>query len=75
MLTGRPAVLNSLLERYERLRVMYAEGGSSEVRQRMDDIARTLCTFTGTKDFDSALLAVRSRHPGNRAKDEPLLVN
>jgi hypothetical protein len=39
MLMAHPAVLKNLIEQYETLRLLHAEDGSSEVRQR------TPCVF------------------------------
>ncbi|MEU0060139.1 DUF5133 domain-containing protein [Streptomyces sp. NPDC006334] len=59
MLMAHPAVLANLIEQYEALRILHAEEGSPEVRQRMDDVAYTLCVSTGTRDIDAALIAAR----------------
>jgi hypothetical protein len=56
MLMAHPAVLKDLIEQYETLRLLHAEDGSSEVRQRMNDVAYTLCVSTGTRDVDAALI-------------------
>ncbi len=43
MLMAHPAVLKNLVEQYETLRILHAEDGSPEVRQRMDDVATPVC--------------------------------
>ncbi|MEU9445721.1 DUF5133 domain-containing protein [Streptomyces sp. NPDC048304] len=73
MLMAHPAVLTNLIEQYETLRILHAENGSPEVRQRMDDVAYTLCVSTGTRDIDAALIAARHRLPGARPQDDSLL--
>ncbi|MFG3203830.1 DUF5133 domain-containing protein [Streptomyces sp. NPDC048192] len=73
MLMAHPAVLTNLIEQYETLRILHAEDGSPEVRQRMDDVAYTLCVSTGTRDIDAALIAARHRLPGARPQDDSLL--
>lgn len=74
MLMAHPAVLNNLVEQYETLRLLHAENGSAEVRQRMDDVAYTLCVSTGTRDVDTALIAAVHRLPGARPEDDSALV-
>ncbi|MGW1068320.1 DUF5133 domain-containing protein [Streptomyces aureus] len=73
MLMAHPAVLTNLIEQYETLQVLHAENGSSEVRQRMDDVAYTLCVATGTRDIDAALIAARYQLPGARPEDDSVL--
>ncbi|MFF9765064.1 DUF5133 domain-containing protein [Streptomyces sp. NPDC014636] len=73
MLMAHPAVLRNLIEQYDALRILHAEDGSAEVRQRMDDIAYTLCVSTGTQDIDAALIAARHQLPGARPQDDSLL--
>ncbi|MET7854976.1 DUF5133 domain-containing protein [Streptomyces avermitilis] len=73
MLMAHPAVLRNLVEQYETLRALHAENGSTEVRQRMDDVAYTLCVSTGTKDVEAALVAARRRLPLARTKEDSLL--
>ncbi|MGW7047332.1 DUF5133 domain-containing protein [Streptomyces avermitilis] len=73
MLMAHPAVLRNLVEQYETLRALHAENGSTEVRQRLDDVAYTLCVSTGTKDVDAALAAARRRLPLARTKEDSLL--
>ncbi|MFF8289808.1 DUF5133 domain-containing protein [Streptomyces sp. NPDC016309] len=75
MLMAHPAVLNNLVEQYETLRVLHAEAGTPEVRERMDELARTLCVATGTADVDTALVAARHRLPGARPEDDSLLTS
>ncbi|MEV6259966.1 DUF5133 domain-containing protein [Streptomyces sp. NPDC051784] len=73
MLMAHPAVLRNLVEQYETLRVLRAENGGTEVQQRMDDVAYTLCVATGTRDVDAALIAARHRLPGARPEDDSLI--
>ncbi|MGQ4488558.1 DUF5133 domain-containing protein [Streptomyces sp. SAS_281] len=74
MLMAHPAVLRDLIENYEALlTVGAAEADSAEVRQRMDDIAYTLCVCTGTRDIDAALFAARHQLPGARPLDDSVL--
>ncbi|MER6347641.1 DUF5133 domain-containing protein [Streptomyces sp. NPDC001595] len=73
MLMAHPAVLKNLIEQYDTLRILHAEKGSEEVRQRMNDVAYTLCVSTGTRDVDAALIAARHRLPGARTEDDSLL--
>ncbi|MFJ9637589.1 DUF5133 domain-containing protein [Streptomyces sp. NPDC101178] len=73
MLMAHPTVLRNLVEQYEALCLLHAENGSTEARQRMDDIAYTLCVSTGTADVDSALVAARHRLPGARPEDDSVL--
>lgn len=67
---AHPAILLNLVEQYDALRILHAEDGSTEVRQRMDDIAYTLCVSTGTSDIDAALIAARHGLPGARPQDD-----
>ncbi|MET7765880.1 DUF5133 domain-containing protein [Streptomyces sp. NPDC005355] len=73
MLMAHPVVLRNLIEQYATLQVLQAESGSAEVRQRMDDLAYTLCVSTGTRDVDAALIAARHRLPGARVEDDSAL--
>ncbi|EYT81950.1 DUF5133 domain-containing protein [Streptomyces andamanensis] len=73
MLMAHPAVLRNLVEQYDSLRILHAENGSADVRQRMDDVAYTLCVSTGTRDIDAALVAARHRLPGARTQDDSVL--
>ncbi|MFI8933234.1 DUF5133 domain-containing protein [Streptomyces sp. NPDC053474] len=73
MLMAHPAILRDLVEQYETLRILHAEDGRPQVRQRMDDVAYTLCVSTGTRDVDAALIAARYRLPGARPEDDSLL--
>ncbi|MFH8989395.1 DUF5133 domain-containing protein [Streptomyces sp. NPDC017940] len=73
MLMAHPAVLKNLVERYETLRALHAEQGTAETRQRMDDVAYTLCVSTGTRDIDAALVAARNQLPGTRTGDDSVL--
>ncbi|MFI1018944.1 DUF5133 domain-containing protein [Streptomyces sp. NPDC020965] len=63
MLLAHPAVLRTLIGRYEALKLLKAHADSPHLRRRMDDLVYTLCVSTGTRDVDSALLAAR-RHEG-----------
>ncbi|MFF9687673.1 DUF5133 domain-containing protein [Streptomyces sp. NPDC014623] len=73
MLMAHPAVLRNLVEQYDTLRILHAEKGSDEVRQRMDDIAYTLCVSTGTRDIDAALTVARHRLSGVLTQDDSAL--
>ncbi|MFI9771191.1 DUF5133 domain-containing protein [Streptomyces sp. NPDC052415] len=73
MLMAHPAVLTNLIEQYETLRILHAHDGGPDVRQRMDDVAYTLCVATGTADVDAALIAARHQLPGARPEDDSLL--
>ncbi|MFF1465702.1 DUF5133 domain-containing protein [Streptomyces sp. NPDC058330] len=75
MLMAHPAVLRSLIEQYETLQVLHAQDGSTQARQRMGDVAYTLCVSTGTRDVDTALIAARYQLPGARAHDDSVLTN
>ncbi|KAF4407701.1 MULTISPECIES: DUF5133 domain-containing protein [Streptomyces] len=73
MLMAHPAVLRNLVEQYETLEILGAEAGSPAVRQRLADVAYSLCVATGTRDVDAALVAARHGLPGARAGDDSLL--
>lgn len=73
MLMAHPAVLEELTEEYEALRTLHAESGTEQARQRLDDIAYTLCVSTGTRDIDAALVAARHQLSGARKRDNSLL--
>lgn len=73
MLMAHPAILCNLVDQYETLRILHGEEGSAEVRQRMDDVAYTLCVSTGTQDTDAALIAARYHLPGARPEDDSVL--
>ena len=56
MLMAHPAVLRDLVEEYEALAVVHAgQADGAQVRQRMEDVAYTLCVSTGTRDVEAAL--------------------
>ncbi|MDN3249562.1 DUF5133 domain-containing protein [Streptomyces mutabilis] len=74
MLMAHPAVLRDLIDQYEALqRLDVSEAGSAAVRQRMEDIAYTLCVSTGTRTIDAALVAARLRLPDARLQDDSSL--
>ncbi|MFG2951935.1 DUF5133 domain-containing protein [Streptomyces adustus] len=73
MLMAHPVILQNLVEQYDVLRILHAEDGSEEVRQRMDDVAYTLCVSTGTQDIDAALIAARFHLPGARPHDDSVV--
>lgn len=73
MLMAHPAVLQNLIEQYETLHILQAEDGSETARQRINDVAYTLCVSTGTRDIDTALVAARYRLPGACAEDDSFL--
>lgn len=70
MLMAHPAVLQNLVEQYETLVALHAEGGTPESRRRLDDLSYTLCVSTGTRDVDAALIAARFSLPGARPRDD-----
>ncbi|MGW0032716.1 DUF5133 domain-containing protein [Streptomyces sp. NPDC003314] len=74
MLMAHPAVLRDLIDRYETLTAVgAADGDGTQVRQRMDDIAYTLCVSTGTRDIDTALIASRHQLPDARRLNDSVL--
>lgn len=73
MLLAHPAVLADLVARYKTLHALHAEEGGPEARQRMDDVAYTLCVATGTNDVDAALIAARHHLPGARTEDDSVV--
>lgn len=73
MLMAHPALLARTLTQYETLRGLHAERGGEAVRQRLDDVAYTLCVSTGTGDVDAAVIAARHRLPGARTRDDSVL--
>lgn len=44
-----------------------------EARQRMNDLAYSLCLSTGMQDVDAALIAARYQLPGARTEDDSIL--
>ncbi|MGC9479802.1 DUF5133 domain-containing protein [Streptomyces sp. WG4] len=50
-----------------------SEAGTATVRQRMEDIAYTLCVSTGTRTIDAASVAARLRLPDARLPDDSSL--
>ncbi|OKJ68714.1 DUF5133 domain-containing protein [Streptomyces sp. CB02460] len=74
MLMAHPAVLRDLIDQYEALAAVDASrADSAQVRQRMNDVAYTLCVSTGTRDVDAALIAARHQLPGARPLDDSVL--
>ncbi|MCX0241979.1 DUF5133 domain-containing protein [Streptomyces drozdowiczii] len=74
MLMAHPAVLRDLIDQYEALAAVDASrADSAQVRQRMNDVAYTLCVSTGTRDIDAALIAARHQLPGARPLDDSVL--
>ena len=74
MLMAHPAVLRDLVGQYESLAALHASPADSErVRQRMEDVAYTLCVSTGTRDIDAALTAARRRLPVARPQEGAVL--
>jgi hypothetical protein len=61
MLMAHPAVLKDLVEQYETLHTLHAEKGSTNSRQRLEDVSYTLCVSTGARDVEAALKAARQR--------------
>lgn len=64
---AHPVVLRRLVEQYEALALLHAEQGTHEARQRMDDVAYTLCVATGTREVEAALAAARAWLAGQSA--------
>jgi hypothetical protein len=62
MMWASPAVLQELIERYERLSAQ-VDGGdtAAHVSHQLRDTAYTLCVSTGTRDVEAALDAARER--------------
>nr|WP_202121061.1 DUF5133 domain-containing protein [Streptomyces sp. BA2] len=56
-----PRILRDLLEQYEALSALHTRNGALEARQRLEDIAYTLCVTTGTREVEAALAAARAR--------------
>ncbi|MWA08480.1 DUF5133 domain-containing protein [Streptomyces sp. BA2] len=80
MLMANPVVLKNLLEQYETLSALNAEKGAAEkgtkeARQRMEDVAYTLCVSTGTRDITAALLAARHQLSAARTEGESVLAS
>ena len=73
MLMAHPAIMSDLVEQYQALQALGAASGSPEARQRLDDVAYTLCVCTGTHDVDAALIAARHQLPGARTKDDSMV--
>ncbi|THA71554.1 DUF5133 domain-containing protein [Streptomyces sp. A0958] len=73
MLLAHPVVLWGLVREYEALKVLHGEDGGAVARQRMDDVAYSLCLSTGTQDVDAALIAARFQLPGARIEDDSVL--
>ncbi|MFG2287726.1 DUF5133 domain-containing protein [Streptomyces sp. NPDC048595] len=73
MLMAHPAILPSLTQQYRALELLPADQLNRELRQRMDDLAYSLCVSTGTSDVDAALIAARHHLPGARVADDSLL--
>ncbi|GHH77861.1 hypothetical protein GCM10018793_26970 [Streptomyces sulfonofaciens] len=70
MLMAHPALVNNLIQQYEALRALHAENGSPRTRQRLEDLACSLCVTTGTRDVEAALVAARRRlHAGHGEED------
>ncbi|MEU6281049.1 DUF5133 domain-containing protein [Streptomyces sp. NPDC047028] len=74
MLMAHPTVLRDLIDEYESLAALHASAADGErVRQRMEDVAYTLCVSTGTRDIDAALTAARRRLPAVRPQEGAVL--
>ncbi|MFE5511687.1 DUF5133 domain-containing protein [Streptomyces sp. NPDC056529] len=74
MLMAHPAVLRELIDQYEALTAVGATGGdSAQLRQRVDDVAYTLCVSTGTRGVDAALNAARHQLLDARPLDDSVL--
>ncbi|MGW7086802.1 DUF5133 domain-containing protein [Streptomyces sp. NPDC054871] len=75
MLMANPVVLKNLLEQHETLSALNAEKGSKEARQRMEDVAYTLCVSTGTRDITAALVAARHQLSAARTEGDSVLAS
>ncbi|MFC8176899.1 DUF5133 domain-containing protein [Streptomyces sp. NPDC057325] len=74
MLMAHPAVLRELIDQYEALTAAgAADGDSGQLRQRVDDVAYTLCVSTGTRSVDAALNAARRQLLDARPLDDSVL--
>ncbi|MDI5964872.1 DUF5133 domain-containing protein [Streptomyces sp. SL13] len=73
MLMAHPLVLSNLMTEYRTLLALHGEQSTPEVRQRMDDLAYTLCVSTGTRDVETAMIIARHRLPGARPEDDSVL--
>ncbi|MFE9399297.1 DUF5133 domain-containing protein [Streptomyces flavidovirens] len=72
MMLANPAVLRDLVEQFQTLRALHGEDDDADVRQRLDDIAYTLCVSTGTRDVETALRIARHQLPGAHSEDDAL---
>ncbi|GGZ67988.1 DUF5133 domain-containing protein [Streptomyces echinoruber] len=69
---AHPAVLRDLVEQYETLAALHAsESESTQVRQRMEDVAYTLCVSTGTREVETALAVARDQLRGAGIRTVP----
>lgn len=73
MLMAHPAVLRNLIDQYEQLK--HVEDGDSEARQRLDDVAYTLCVSTGTRDIETGLIAARQQLSGAHPQADSLFTS
>ncbi|WP_367038626.1 DUF5133 domain-containing protein [Streptomyces sp. Je 1-332] len=60
MLMADPRILRNLVEQYEALSALHTRNRAPENRQRLEDIAYTLCVSTGTREVETALAAARA---------------
>ena len=72
MLLAHPVVLRDLVEKYEALSALPADGMTPEARQRLEDTVYTLCVSTGTRTPDAALVAAGRRLAAVRTPDAPV---
>jgi hypothetical protein len=61
VLLAHPAVLRDLVEKYEALSALPADGTTPEARRMLEDTVYTLCVSTGTRTPEAALAAAHSR--------------
>jgi hypothetical protein len=74
MLMAHPAILRSLLQRYEALETLTQDGtDDAQVHRQLQDTAYTLCVSTGTRDVESALKAARDVLERSFAAADPTL--
>ncbi|MFC4031238.1 DUF5133 domain-containing protein [Streptomyces polygonati] len=69
MIWAHPTTLQTLVERYERLRQLELAGQTdAQLQAKLRDTAYTLCVTTGTRDAGLALAVARNRIAQSRAE-------
>ncbi|MFD4029149.1 DUF5133 domain-containing protein [Streptomyces sp. NPDC058637] len=61
MLVAHPAILRSLLQRYETLLAQDTGQCSAGIRRELEDVTYTLCVSTGTLTAEAALAKARQQ--------------